>query len=259
MHKPTLRSRAGFTLIELLTVIAIIGILAGLLIPAIGKAKKAAQRANDLANLRSIGQSSAIFAQDSKDQFPGVKISEAAADFGENSSSGSDATVKLIAEALAKGAGLDNANIWVSKADENTQNDAANSAVSTILNDTKTAARTTFAAANLAWGYVAGLNSTSYASTTPLAFTRGILTSATGKWDANVAPYTDTGGYIVFVAGNVQWFKTLGSTSTSGQLTNSSGAVTNLMTDTVKQGKTVKFLEENTSGAIASSLAPTGS
>jgi prepilin-type N-terminal cleavage/methylation domain-containing protein len=44
----------GFTLVELLAVIAVIGVLAALLLPAVNRAKASAQRTTCASNLRQI-------------------------------------------------------------------------------------------------------------------------------------------------------------------------------------------------------------
>jgi prepilin-type N-terminal cleavage/methylation domain-containing protein/prepilin-type processing-associated H-X9-DG protein len=65
-------NKHAFTIIELLMVIAIIGVIAALLMPAIGKARESGRRTQCTNNLRQIGIAMYIYIDEHDSRFPPV-------------------------------------------------------------------------------------------------------------------------------------------------------------------------------------------
>lgn len=69
MILPTATPRKAFTIVELLVVMAVIGLIAALLMPAVQSARESARRAQCQSNLRQLGQAMHNY-EDQKGEFP---------------------------------------------------------------------------------------------------------------------------------------------------------------------------------------------
>lgn len=73
-HSPLRTPSGAFTLIELLVVIGIIGILAGLMLPAIARAKARAYNIACVNNLRQLGIATRLYSEDNENILPTAEI-----------------------------------------------------------------------------------------------------------------------------------------------------------------------------------------
>ncbi|MEX2381501.1 MAG: type II secretion system protein, partial [Opitutales bacterium] len=204
-----------------LTVIAIIGILASILIPTVGRVREAARRTVDASNIRQIGQASLIYANDNRERLPPRGPNQGLSGTG-NTAGQLQAAVTpsthAIAAALARSGGLNDASIWISSSDKTPNIETG---LTTILTGAGTAKTidTDFANSPLSFAYIAG-RTTSMPSSAPIAFTRGLASSGspTAKWmnNSTISVYGEDGGHIVFLGGNVQFYKDVGTAGPNG-------------------------------------------
>src|SRR5882724_5643663 len=82
---PPGKHQRGFTLIELHVVIGIIAILAGLLWPALARAKQKATQTVCMSNLKQIGHALQMYTDDNSDSLPGPCFTGARASYDKTS------------------------------------------------------------------------------------------------------------------------------------------------------------------------------
>lgn len=185
MKKPHLKK--GFTLIELLTVIAIIGILAGILIPAVGRVRESARRTVDVNNAKQIGIAYATYATDNRERHP-------------RGTSPDD-----IVLAFFQGEYLTETAIYVSTND----NEAGLLAPSDVAYDATTGVATAINnTPNYSFALMSGGTNSSFRTDTPLVVTRGVV-DGTLAWAATNLIYGSTGGVILYGGGNAEFVPNL--------------------------------------------------
>lgn len=181
------KQRKGFTLIELLTVIAIIGILAGLASAGIPMAMNAANRMTASNNLRSIAQAVVNLRNEGKII----------------NNNGSDAkkyqatTVAGFAEVLARYASITTAKTWVVGSDEDGYTTFPQHVLSEIDDGTNELEGNA-----ISWDVVANARKNPKDATGyPIAWLRGLQTD--GEWEED-APFGKSYGMIAFADGHVK-------------------------------------------------------
>lgn len=187
----------GFTLIELLTVIAIIGILAALIFPSIGKMRETAQRAVDANNLREIVNAARVYATDNNDRLPDPAVLAAQVPAPLAGGEGPF----LWAGILAQRGILTDPNLYFAKSDPSFNGIYPTAIINPGNNGELDPSFVTDRV--LAWEFVGGLRMSDPAST-PVAFTRGLQTD--GTWNAASGVYKGAGGHVAFLGGSIQYF-----------------------------------------------------
>jgi prepilin-type N-terminal cleavage/methylation domain-containing protein/prepilin-type processing-associated H-X9-DG protein len=233
--------RSGFTLIELLTVIAIIGILAGILIPTVGAVKKKASMVTSSSNLKQIAIGYATYSN------AGTRTRTIAQGAWSETSNKQAADMKDWAKLLAYHSELTDAGIWFISSDEKVSNYQGTIPRSIGIKNadgtfSEAADWTAIQEEVISYSAVVNMNANASGST-PLIWTKGLDTS--GVWSIT-SPWQGEGGHIAFMDGHVEFFPNLsdeeyklapGSASGSNSSTSS-------IADAIKTTSTTDYLQK---------------
>lgn len=184
----------GFTLIELLMVLGVLGILMGMLVPAVGMVREKALQMATGQKMRQIGVAVATYQHATGRALTGDTMGAWLAN-------------------LAQHTGVREGKLFLF--DEDPAMAAITEAVPPALVELDAGGRwapiNNFANWPIGVAVVSGVHPLAPPATTPVAWTRGL--QANGKWSAldqtNPGVYGDKGGFIVFLDGHVEFHKDL--------------------------------------------------
>ena len=219
-HTPT---RSGFTLIELLTVIAIIGILAGILIPTIGLVRKNAAKTKAASDLRQIATAYNAFSTSGPRSRTMTAAAWTAGTANANNMGG-------WAQVLAQLGGFNEAaGYFVDSASDVAGLATIPQSVLDLTVDPVVPTALWVAAANagaISYNAAVGIPPNARGTITPLIWTKGVgATANQSTWDAT-SPWEGEGGHIGFLDTHVAFY-----TDLTGQLQVPAGTTVNSIAD----------------------------